>query len=132
MIADMDNTPNAIPTISELSSLKPDDFDLFLHIGDMAYDIDNDSGQLGDDFFQALINVETKIPSLPIAGNHESTDDADMFNYRFRLPGTDVTKPRKNSWYSYDYKNVHFVAIDFDHIYRYRTEDEIKCFKWLK
>ena len=73
-----------------------------------------------------MIPIVTKIPYLPLAGNHETWDDSGLLNYRFRLPGTDPKTTRRNSWISYDYKNVHFVSIDFDMIYRYASRARSK------
>ena len=114
----MDHTTNALPTFDEMSGFSLNQFDLYIHVGDLAYDINDQNGQNGDDYFNSLIPVVTKLPYLPIAGNHESLDDAAMFNFRFRLPGTDPKSSRRNNWVSYDYKNVHFVAIDLDTVYR--------------
>lgn len=118
LVADMDATPNALPTISELSNLKVDDIDMYLHVGDMAYDLDTNSGIVGDNYFNTIVPIQTKIATMPIGGNHEHNDKGGMFNYRFRMPRTLISNPRRNAWYSYDYKNVHFVAVDFDHILR--------------
>lgn len=118
LVADMDITERAFPTIDELKSDNTNGFDMFLIPGDVAYDIDQEHGQKGDDFFEAMSPISTKLPFLPIAGNHEYRDKSGMFNFRFRQPGTDIGKLRRNSWFSFDYKNIHFVTIDFDHIYR--------------
>ena len=114
----MDKTSNALPTIEELNGFQLNQFDLHFHVGDLAYDINNQNGKVGDDYFNTLIPIVAKIPYLPTAGNHESIDDAAMFNFRFRLPGTDPLNTRRNNWVSFDYKNVHFVSIDLDTVYR--------------
>ena len=114
VVADMDFTAVATNTITALSKLNPLDYDFVFHNGDFAYDIHDEIGIRGDNFFQKMSETfSTKIPYLVSSGNHE-TKFSTLFHYRFRMPGCTERAKRKNFYYSFDVKNVHFVTIDLD------------------
>lgn len=80
-------------------------FDLLLHVGDMAYD----SGTFEEfekNFFEFYEDVLVSFPMFPAPGNHEYwTDDAAPYRGVFHLPNNE-------RWYSFDWGDVHFVALD--------------------
>jgi hypothetical protein len=86
-------------------------FDLMIHTGDIAYD----DGRLEDfeqKFFGVYGDLLRSIPMFPTSGNHEyETDDAAPYRQVFVLPenGGDAGRER---WYSFDWGDVHFVALD--------------------
>lgn len=46
-------------------------FDVVLHVGDMAYDLPDDSGRTGDEFLSDLEPIASYIPYMTCPGNHE-------------------------------------------------------------
>ena len=109
---DLDLSPVAFPTWRMLSKTDWNNYDLFIHAGDLAYNIDFEEGKRGDVFFQSLSNTINKVPFTPIAGNHENFDQADLFNYRFKLPHYNSTF--KNNVYHFQKNNVFFVFVNYD------------------
>ena len=84
IVGDMDNTPASQPTITELAKLRSSTTDMFLHLGDFAYDTYDDKGIKGDLFFQKMSStLTTRIPYIVIGGNHEWPDKGRLFQYRF-------------------------------------------------
>jgi hypothetical protein len=86
-------------------------FDFLIHTGDIAYD----NGTLEDfesKFFGVYAPLLAARPSFPASGNHDYvTADAAAFRQVFALPengGPDGVE----RWYSYDWGDVHFVALD--------------------
>ena len=86
-------------------------FDFMIHAGDIAYD----SGTLGEfegHFFGVYAPLLAARPMFPASGNHDyETADAAPFRQVFVLPengGPDGVE----RWYSYDWGDVHFVALD--------------------
>lgn len=84
---------------------------LVLHTGDIAYF----SGTY-DEFhfrhFNYYAFLMKRIPFYPIAGNHEyMTDRATPFLAQHSFP-SNGTPADRNRYYSFDWGNVHFVAID--------------------
>lgn len=131
IVADMDITPRAMKTVEELASLTHDSFDMVVHDGDMAYDIHDQAGMVGDYFFNNMSRVTTRIPYSPIGGNHEILDNGGFLNYRFRLPGGVNGDKYSNKYYSYDIKNTHFLFVDFDYIFLYRIDKQEEAFQWI-
>ncbi|KAJ9581517.1 hypothetical protein L9F63_023308, partial [Diploptera punctata] len=43
----------------------------FLHVGDFAYDMDTDNGQIGDDFMTQIQPIASYLPYMTCPGNHE-------------------------------------------------------------
>jgi hypothetical protein len=86
-------------------------FDFMIHTGDIAYD----NGTLADfesKFFGIYAPVLAARPMFPTSGNHDyETADAAPYRQVFVLPenGGDGGVER---WYSYDWGNVHLVALD--------------------
>lgn len=85
-------------------------YDLIIHTGDIAYD----SGTLAEfeaNVFAVYAPLFRHVPFMPVAGNHEyETEDARPFRDVFALPS-------QERWYSYDWGNVHFAAIDTEQDY---------------
>jgi hypothetical protein len=82
-------------------------FRLMLHTGDIAYE----SGTLAEfeaNFFGVYGSLLRSFPVFPAIGNH---DDATTFRLVYDLPFAGPA-----NWYSFDYGDVHFVALDTNHM----------------
>lgn len=133
VVADMDATEVSKPTIRYMEGQDETQYDMIVHVGDLAYDIHGENGKTGDQFFETMSKSTTRIPYIAIPGNHEFYDDGKLFNYRFRMPGTEKLYGRsRNHYFSFDYKNLHFVSLDFDYNFLYHPERESEAFNWLK
>ncbi len=87
-------------------------YDLIIHTGDLAYN-DGKLGQFESTVFRIYAELFARIPFFPAAGNHEyNTAKGAAFRSVFSLPGDSGEK-----WYSYDWGNVHFVALDTEASY---------------
>uniref|UniRef100_A0A7E4UVI9 Purple acid phosphatase n=1 Tax=Panagrellus redivivus TaxID=6233 RepID=A0A7E4UVI9_PANRE len=104
-------------------------FDMVLHIGDIAYDLHTDNGQRGDLYMNQIESLISKVPYMVIAGNHE--DDGRNFshyNYRFNMPGD------TNHFYSFDLASVHFVGVStefYGYFYEYGQDSVFTQYNWL-
>eukprot|EP00755_Sulcionema_specki_P007987 Sspe_Gene.5761::Locus_1913_Transcript_1_1_Confidence_1.000_Length_1870::g.5761::m.5761 len=95
--------------------------DMFLHVGDFAYDLDGDDGRVGDQFMRNIEQLAAYVPYMVSHGNHEDSA-AKLAHYieRFRHmpsnahPATFHTKNGESTntlYYSWDHGLVHYVAI---------------------
>jgi predicted phosphodiesterase len=92
-------------------------FDLILHTGDVAYD-DGTWAQLEKGFFEVYAGTIRSFPAFLVAGNHDyATENAAPFRQVFALPDNETGKGVER-WYSFDWGNVHFVALDSERISR--------------
>lgn len=90
-------------------------FDFIVHTGDVAYDSGTMS-QLERGFFDAYASMLDEFPAFPIAGNHDHvTEDALPFRQAFVLP-EDGAPDGIESWYSFDWGDLHFVGVDTERI----------------
>jgi MYXO-CTERM domain-containing protein len=97
--------------------------DLFLQVGDMAYDAGSDA-----DFTRELFGVYADTlrhtPFWPVLGNHEASEgDSDSatqsgpYYEAFNLPSAGEAGGRASgseAYYAFDYANAHFIALDTD------------------
>ncbi|MBA2541285.1 MAG: metallophosphoesterase, partial [Deltaproteobacteria bacterium] len=92
-------------------------FDFMLFLGDIAYKSGTPS-QLQHNFFDVYRDILRFVPAYPAIGNHERrTREGRPYFEAFVLP-----EPER--YYSFDWGNVHFVAID-------TTQRDAKQLIWL-
>jgi acid phosphatase type 7 len=90
-------------------------FDMMVHTGDIAYTAGT-RPQFDRNFFEVYADVLRMFPMFPASGNHEyETEDAAPYREAFVLPDNGGPEGRER-WYSYDYGDVHFVALDTERI----------------
>jgi len=93
-------------------------FDLMLFLGDIAYK-SGTAAQLERNFFKIYGDILRYVPAYPAIGNHERrTRKGHPYFESFVLPGAE-------RYYSFDWGDVHFVAIDTTH---YNSEQ----LNWLR
>jgi hypothetical protein len=112
--------------------------DLVLHSGDIGY-ADDSFLHLGcvtnfcyestyDNYMKMIESWASKVPYMTAPGNHEADchdiscisdpikqsklSNFSAYNTRFRMPSTECSANALNMHYSYNYKNIHFIAID--------------------
>ncbi|KAE9551648.1 hypothetical protein FO519_005146 [Halicephalobus sp. NKZ332] len=106
------------------------DFDMVVHVGDIAYDLHTDNGERGDLYMQNLEPLASRVPYMVVAGNHE--DDGKNFSHyqnRFTMPGYD------NQFYSFEIGPVHFVTISteyYGYFYEYGHQPVLNQYSWLQ
>lgn len=96
-----------------LENMNKDDFDLLIVLGDLAYDLHDDWGNKGDNFFAILSQISSRIPTIIIGGNHDLYDYTNFLNFRFRSPGCDVSEDN-NFFHIYLMDSI-FVFFNHDH-----------------
>ncbi|HJL15948.1 MAG TPA: metallophosphoesterase family protein [Sandaracinaceae bacterium LLY-WYZ-13_1] len=88
------------------------DYDVFLHLGDMAYN-DGRFDEFEPHFFGAYRDTLHRIPVFPTMGNHEFITNSgqpylDVY-YLFEQAWQERDQER---YYSFDYGNIHFTSLD--------------------
>ncbi|XP_050666890.1 acid phosphatase type 7 isoform X2 [Leptidea sinapis] len=103
-------------------------FDVILHVGDFAYDMDTDNALVGDEFMRQIQPLAALVPYMTCPGNHEAAYNFSNYRSRFSMPG-----PYESMFYSFDLGPVHFVSISTE--YYYFLEFGLKMlstqFQWL-
>jgi 3',5'-cyclic AMP phosphodiesterase CpdA len=90
-------------------------FELILHTGDVAYK-SGTLDELEEHHFGIYARLLAFVPFFPAAGNHDyRTDDGAPFRQVFALPENGGPQGLER-WYSFDWGDVHFVALDTEQI----------------
>ena len=112
---------------------KSGQYDMVLHVGDMAYNLDSDDGRVGDKFMNKIQPFASKVPYMTCPGNHESADNFTQYRLRYNMPGTQ-SRSGNNLYYSFDVGDIHFVAISSELYYYseyYNNEILMRQYNWL-
>lgn len=100
------------------------DFDLVLHLGDLAYERGTPS-EIERKFFAVYEPLLRSVPVYVAAGNHDySTDRGAPLRRAFLLPENGGPAGLER-WYSFDRGDVHFVALDSEDL----VEEQVR---WLE
>jgi uncharacterized protein (TIGR03437 family) len=95
----------------QMAAEKPD---LMLHVGDIAYE----SGTFEEfqaNYFEYYWTLMRRVPFFPVAGNHEYLTQASApYLALHALPAENVTQEDRGRYYSFDWGDAHFIALDSD------------------
>lgn len=108
-------------------------YDMVLHIGDMAYNLDTDDGTIGDKFMNKIQPFASKVPYMTCPGNHENADNFTQYRARYNMPGAQ-SGSNNNLYYSFDVGDIHFVAISSELYYfssYYNNDILMRQYNWL-
>ncbi|KAJ9581516.1 hypothetical protein L9F63_023307, partial [Diploptera punctata] len=83
-----------------------------LHIGDFAYDMNTDSGRVGNDFMNQIQPIAGYLPYMTCPGNHEEAYNFSEYRNRFTMPGN-----TEGLWYSFNLGPIHFISISTEVYY---------------
>ncbi|XP_071958115.1 acid phosphatase type 7-like [Antedon mediterranea] len=119
--------PTLLPLNREASSGL---MDAIIHIGDFAYDLHDEGGKVGDDFMNRIQSLATKLPYMPVVGNHEIANEFSHYRYRFSTPNTDWPIPIDKMWYSFNMGNVHFIIYSTEVFFTYGPD--YTQYQWLQ
>ncbi len=95
-----------------------------VHNGDLTEEPEDEVAW--DHFFGKATKWLTKVPFMPVTGNHDEVKDvADRYTSHFNLPDNGADGSIKGTTYSFDYGSTHIVMLN--------TESNIKeQTKWLE
>ncbi|KAJ8687861.1 hypothetical protein QAD02_023656 [Eretmocerus hayati] len=103
-------------------------YDVAIHVGDFAYDMNTHDARVGDEFMKQIEGVAAYLPYMTCAGNHEEKYNFSNYRARFSMPGDS-----EGLFYSFNVGPVHFVAIETEAYYflNYGLKQLVKQFEWL-
>ena len=107
-MGDSRSHPDIFKTI--IQQVQEDEPDFVISMGDLVAD-GGDYEQWGKYYFDVAAPLINHIPLVSCLGDHETgLDDGELFRYFLRKK--EVTGKQ---WFSFDYGNAHFVALDYRH-----------------
>lgn len=112
---------------------------MILQVGDFAYDMDSEGGELGRRFMNQIQNMSAFVPFMVLHGNHESSYNFAHYTEFFRnQPATQdsivVTDngPAPNNWFfSWNVGLVHFVVLSSELYFQYPDTNPLLREQWL-
>ncbi|XP_061090193.1 acid phosphatase type 7 [Conger conger] len=128
LFGDMGNeNPQSLSRLQKETQVRM--YDAILHIGDFAYDMDQDNGRIGDEFMNQIQSIAAYVPYMTCPGNHESAYNFSNYRNRFSMPGdTD------SLWYSWNIGPAHIVSFSTEVYFflDYGVDLIFKQYEWLK
>lgn len=94
-------------------------YDLIIHNGDFAYDLNTDLGRYGDEFMRLIEPIAARVPYQTSVGNHEVAENFTHYDSRFTMVNSaGPDKGRLNNYYySFNTGPIHFVVISTEFYY---------------
>uniref|UniRef100_A0A0N4ZQH4 Purple acid phosphatase n=1 Tax=Parastrongyloides trichosuri TaxID=131310 RepID=A0A0N4ZQH4_PARTI len=111
------------------------DFDMIVHVGDLAYDLHSNDGKLGDEYMELMEPLISSMPYMVIAGNHEYDWKVKNFaNYekRFVMPDNG---DGKNQYYSFSTGPIQFIGVStefYGFFYDFGIQPVLDQYSWLE
>ncbi|XP_071833224.1 acid phosphatase type 7-like [Apostichopus japonicus] len=82
-------------------------YDVFLHIGDFAYNMYQEGGRVGDSFMRQIETIAAYVPYMTCPGNHEQYYNFTNYKNRFSMPNFNQSE---NLWYSWNIGPAHIIS----------------------
>ncbi|KAK0408941.1 hypothetical protein QR680_004253 [Steinernema hermaphroditum] len=104
------------------------DFDMVLHVGDFAYDMDTKNGKFGDEFMRQIEPIAAYVPYMTVVGNHEEAYNFSHYANRFSMPDSE-----HSFFYSFDIGPAHIVGFSSEFYFytKYGWEQIANQWNWL-
>jgi hypothetical protein len=105
-------------------------FDMILHVGDFAYNMDTNDAYYGDEFMRQIEPIAAIVPYMTCPGNHEQAYNFSNYRNRFTMPGGDG----ESQFYSFNLGRAHliFYSTEFYYYTQYGKEQIKNQYNWLK
>ncbi|KAK6182161.1 hypothetical protein SNE40_009905 [Patella caerulea] len=106
-------------------------YDVALHIGDFAYDMESANGTMGDNFFNIIQPVAANLPYMTCPGNHEGNHNFTQYKNRLFMPGDEQGD---RMYYSFNVGPVHVISFstEFYFFLQYGLVQVPRMYNWLE
>lgn len=112
LVGDLGADAFAQPTIdllNEQAILR--NFDAIVHLGDFAYELDDNWGETGDMYFRMLEPLISNFPYMTLPGNHEDFMNYTHYKERFTMP-INTANQGSGYFYSFDIGRAHIIMMN--------------------
>lgn len=107
------------------------DFNAVLHIGDFAYDLNDDEGRVGDRWLNQIQTISANYAYMTLPGNHEKPNNFTHYKQRFAMPVNDANEG-SNYFYSFNFGPAHIIMINTEGYFYYNNITTVTQLNWLK
>ncbi|XP_062996198.1 acid phosphatase type 7 [Elgaria multicarinata webbii] len=119
--------PQALPRLQRETEMGL--YDVVLHVGDFAYDLDTSDALVGDAFMRKIEPMAASVPYMTCPGNHEEKYNFSNYRSRFSMPGN-----TESLWYSWDIGPAHIISFSTEVYFylEYGWRLVAEQFQWLE
>jgi len=128
---DMGNTnAQSLPRLQE--EVQHGDYDVVLHVGDFAYDMDTDNAHVGDEFMRQIEPIAAYLPYMTCPGNHEEAYNFSNYDNRFTMISQNENRI-SNHYYSWNIGPIHIVSFSTEFFFylNYGVDQLQYMYDWL-
>jgi len=102
-------------------------YDMVMHLGGFAYDMDENNGVQGDIFMNMIQPIATRVPYMTTVGSHDSYHNFTEYKGRFTTPPSSVF------YYSFNCGPIHFILFSSEFYFydQYGTGQLQAQYNWL-
>lgn len=104
--------------------------DAILHVGDMAYSLNDKWKQTADRYFTEMEPIASYVPYMVIPGNHERYENFTQYIQRFRMPWNEASKDT-GFFYSFNLGKAHIVMYNTEAYFAEDPNMEETQYNWL-
>jgi len=87
-------------------------YDAVIHAGDLAYNMWEEDGQMGDTFMNMVQPIAAYVPYMVCPGNHEYSYNFSHYRSKFNMPGDPGSQ---KMFFSFNMGPVHIVSINTEY-----------------
>jgi len=100
----------SIPQITR--EVQQDMYDAVIHAGDIAYNMYEEDGQMGDTFLNMIQPIAAQIPYMVCPGNHEVSYNFSHYRSKFNMPGDEGAE---KLFFSFNMGPLHIISINTEY-----------------
>ncbi|CAG9326871.1 unnamed protein product [Blepharisma stoltei] len=82
-----------------------------LHLGDIAYNLDEEDGRNGDEFLNQIQTIAANFAYMTVPGNHELASNFTHYKERFKMPINEANDGN-SCFYSFNLGPAHWIMMD--------------------
>lgn len=132
LIGDLGADSYAEPTIellNEQAALR--NFDAIVHLGDFAYELSDNWGEIGDTFFRMIEPLISNCPYMTLPGNHEDFKNYTHYKERFTMPNNGHNQGT-GYFYSFNIGRAHIIMMNTEVYLSSDMKDQVLTqYNWL-
>ena len=99
LVSNMDISDNSLYIQKSLSEMDWDKYDMLIHNGNFAFDLQDKDGSNGDLFFKSMGSIVSQVPYMVVGGYRDNIDNSRMMNYRYKMPSSDIHMMSNNIYH---------------------------------
>ena len=106
-------------------------YDFSIHPGDIAYNLNTNGGEVGNQFMQEIEGFASEYPYMTVPGNHERFSNFTDYINRFYMPKNWASQST-SFYYSFNFGRAHFIYFSTETIFYNSKDVQNRLYKWLK